>query len=57
MDQCAQFFHSRRFDTVETRLAIAVLGRYLISGPIQVLNFSYFQQDFSDTFRTVSPYP
>ena len=22
------------------------LGRYLISGPIQVLNFSYFQQDF-----------
>ena len=28
------------------------LGRYLISGPIQVLNFSYFQQDFPDTFRT-----
>jgi sulfate adenylyltransferase len=28
------------------------LGKYAISGPIQVLNFSYFQQDFPDTFRT-----
>ncbi len=28
------------------------LGRHVISGPIQVLNFSYFQQDFPDTFRT-----
>jgi sulfate adenylyltransferase len=28
------------------------LGKYVISGPIQVLNFSYFQQDFPDTFRT-----
>lgn len=28
------------------------LGRYVISGPIRVLNFSYFQQDFPDTFRT-----
>ncbi len=27
-------------------------GKYVISGPIQVLNFSYFQQDFPDTFRT-----
>lgn len=27
-------------------------GRYVVSGPIQVLNFSYFQQDFPDTFRT-----
>lgn len=27
-------------------------GRQLVSGPIQVLNFSYFQQDFPDTFRT-----
>lgn len=30
----------------------ASLGRYVISGPIKVLNFSYFQQDFPDTFRT-----
>lgn len=28
------------------------LGRILLSGPIQVLNFSYFQTDFPDTFRT-----
>lgn len=28
------------------------LGRKLISGPIEVLNFSYFQADFPDTFRT-----
>ena len=27
-------------------------GRVAISGPIQVLNFSYFQTDFPDTFRT-----
>jgi sulfate adenylyltransferase len=27
-------------------------GKYVISGAIQVLNFSYFQQDFPDTFRT-----
>ncbi|SDZ93495.1 sulfate adenylyltransferase [Microbulbifer marinus] len=27
-------------------------GRKMISGPIEVLNFSYFQSDFPDTFRT-----
>lgn len=27
-------------------------GKYVISGPIQVLSFSYFQSDFPDTFRT-----
>ncbi len=27
-------------------------GRYALSGPIQVLNFSYFATDFPDTFRT-----
>jgi len=27
-------------------------GRTMISGPIQVLNFSYFQADFPETFRT-----
>jgi sulfate adenylyltransferase len=30
----------------------AHLGTYAVSGPIQVLSFSYFQQDFPDTFRT-----
>ncbi len=28
------------------------LGKYMLSGPIEVLNFSYFQADFPDTFRT-----
>jgi sulfate adenylyltransferase len=28
------------------------LGRTMLSGPIQVLNFSYFSTDFPDTFRT-----
>jgi sulfate adenylyltransferase len=28
------------------------LGRYVLSGPIKVLSFSYFQTDFPDTFRT-----
>jgi len=28
------------------------LGRRLLSGPIQVLNFSYFETDFPETFRT-----
>lgn len=28
------------------------LGNTLLSGPIQVLSFSYFQSDFPDTFRT-----
>lgn len=27
-------------------------GRFAIAGPIQVLNFSYFQSEFPDTFRT-----
>ena len=27
-------------------------GNILLSGPIQVLNFSYFQADFPDTFKT-----
>jgi sulfate adenylyltransferase len=27
-------------------------GRFVVSGPIQVLHFSYFQDDFPDTFRT-----
>jgi sulfate adenylyltransferase len=32
--------------------AFNAVGRYAISGPIRVLNFSYFQSEFPDTFRT-----
>jgi sulfate adenylyltransferase len=28
------------------------LGNTLVSGPIQVLNYSYFEHDFKDTFKT-----
>nr|MDA3920140.1 sulfate adenylyltransferase [Salinisphaera sp.] len=28
------------------------LGRYVVHGPIQVLNYSYFEKDFPETFRT-----
>ena len=28
------------------------LGRFVISGPIEVLNLSYFESEFPDTFRT-----
>ena len=28
------------------------LGNYCVSGPLQVLNLSYFETEFSDTFRT-----
>ncbi len=28
------------------------VGKFCISGPIQVLNFSYFEKEFGDTFRT-----
>ena len=32
--------------------AFNTVGKTFISGPIQVLNFSYFQADFPETFRT-----
>lgn len=32
--------------------ALMAQGKTLLSGPIQVLNFSYFQTEFPDTFRT-----
>ena len=32
--------------------AFLAQGRYLLSGPIRVLNYSYFEQEFADTFRT-----
>ncbi len=28
------------------------VGNYMVSGPIQVLNFSYFETEFPETFRT-----
>lgn len=43
----------RTTDTAHPGVATLMAeGKFVISGPIQVLNFSYFQQDFPDTFRT-----
>ncbi len=51
-----QLMASEIFGTLdEKHPGVAVftsLGNTLLSGPIQVLNFSYFQTDFPDTFRT-----
>ncbi|MDJ0762366.1 MAG: sulfate adenylyltransferase [Myxococcota bacterium] len=32
--------------------AFNTVGRFAISGPIQVLNYSYFEKEFPETFRT-----
>ena len=51
-----QFMTEKIYRTVDQEhpgvATFTSLGKFAISGPIQVLNFSYFQQDFPDTFRT-----
>jgi len=39
----------RKHPGVET---FAALGRHAVAGPIRVLNYSYFEHEFPDTFRT-----
>ena len=55
-DDQIQFMAQNIFGTVDPKHpGVAVftqLGNTLLSGPIQVLNFSYFQGEFPDTFRT-----
>ncbi len=55
-DDEIQFMAEKIFSTADPEhpgLATFVsLGKYCISGSIQVLNFSYFQSEFPDTFRT-----
>lgn len=55
-DDQSNFIAEKVFGTLEQgHVGVATFtsaGRYIISGPIQVLNFSYFQQEFPDTFRT-----
>jgi sulfate adenylyltransferase len=48
---CRQVFRTldRSHPGVDT---FTSLGQYAVSGPIQVLGFSYFQLEFPDTFRT-----
>lgn len=55
-DEQIRFMAEQVFGTLdEKHPGVAVftsLGNTLLSGPIQVLNFSYFQGEFPDTFRT-----
>jgi sulfate adenylyltransferase len=55
-DEQIEFMAERIFRTLDENhpgvATFSKLGRSVISGPIQVLNFSYFQTDFPDTFRT-----
>lgn len=55
-DEQIQFMAKNIFGTIDAKHpGVAVftqLGNTLLSGPIEVLNFSYFQTDFPDTFRT-----
>ncbi len=51
-----RFMAERIFGTLDTKhpgvATFTGLGNKLIAGKIEVLNFSYFQTDFPDTFRT-----
>ena len=55
-DEQIQFMAEKVFRTLDENhpgvSTFSKLGNTLLSGPIQVLSFSYFQADFPDTFRT-----
>ena len=55
-DEQIEFMAEKIFRTLDEKhpgvATFTGLGRTLLSGPIQVLNFSYFQAEFPDTFRT-----
>lgn len=55
-DEQMQFMAEKVFRTTDTKHPGAQnflsAGRFLVAGPIQVLNYSYFATEFPDTFRT-----
>jgi|TARA_R110002072_G_scaffold25932_10_gene86391 sulfate adenylyltransferase len=55
-DEQISFMSQKIFSTDDEKhpgvSTFTALGKTLLSGPIQVLSFSYFQADFPDTFRT-----
>lgn len=57
-DEQIRFMAGKIFGTLdEKHPGVATFintGRYLVSGPIQVLNYSYFPQEFPETFRTAT---
>ncbi len=57
-DEQMQFMAKHIFSTLDDKhpgvTTFLNSGRFLVSGSIQVLNYSYFPQDFPDTFRTAT---
>ncbi len=55
-DEQMAFMTDKVFRTDDTQhpgvAAFTSVGRFAISGPIKVLNFSYFEKEFPGTFRT-----
>ncbi len=55
-DEQMKFMTDKVYRTDDTEhpgvAAFNGVGKFAISGPIQVLNFSYFQSEFPETFRT-----
>ncbi|MEQ1440369.1 sulfate adenylyltransferase [Fontimonas sp. SYSU GA230001] len=55
-DEQIRYMAEKIFGTLDAKhpgvATFTGLGNTLLSGPIQVLNFSYFATDFPDTFRT-----
>ena len=55
-DEQINFMAEKIFRTLDENhpgvATFSSLGRTMLSGPIDVLSFSYFQADFPDTFRT-----
>jgi sulfate adenylyltransferase len=55
-DAQIQFMAEKIFGTLDAKHpgveVFTQLGNTLLSGPIEVLNFSYFENEFPDTFRT-----
>ncbi len=55
-DEQLNFIAEKVFRTTDTEhpgiANFLSLGKFVVSGPIKVLNFSYFEKDFPDTFRT-----
>jgi sulfate adenylyltransferase len=55
-DEQIKFMAEKIFGTLDPKHpgvgVFTQLGNTLLSGPIEVLSFSYFQSDFPDTFRT-----
>ena len=39
-------------DHIGADVPLTAQGKVCISGPIQVLNYSYFEKDFEGTFKT-----